>query len=441
MALNMLNNTDIFIPKPEKRNPMQSKIDFRSNYAHFFRRIAIALPLWTSLLGVAKADIVADHTHTKINNLPISAVDQAKSRLHIAFWHTGYGSQLISGMEGIVGFMNHLGHPRDLYALSKGRGDSALDLRELVISKTSDLAKANREIWSTSARNFLKTHPEINVWCIQLDSKESDPQPYLKLMSQLESEHPSVKFVYMTTHLDGGGEGGIANRRNVRMRNFVRLNNKILYDFADIESYDPDGQVNYMSLFGNANCDFDSDGNGSRESNWAVSWQKNHVENQEWYKCDSVHSQALNANRKAYAAWWLWARLAGWSECAAAPSNLSADVVDDKGLITLNWQNNSPNADEIIIQRRVNGGAWNYNYTSVTAGINTLQDVNLPAGTYSYRVLARAECGDSGYSNEPTACIIPGPLNATKTAPQKVMDFVDSFLIPMTSACAGGLSW
>jgi hypothetical protein len=24
------------------------------------------------------------------------------------------------------------------------------------------------------------------------------------------------------------------------------------------------------------------------------------------------HSQPLNANQKAYAAWWLWARLAGW---------------------------------------------------------------------------------------------------------------------------------
>jgi len=33
----------------------------------------------------------------------------------------------------------------------------------------------------------------------------------------------------------------------------------------------------------------------------------------DWYRCGSAHSQPLNANRKAYAAWWLWARLAGWN--------------------------------------------------------------------------------------------------------------------------------
>lgn len=33
----------------------------------------------------------------------------------------------------------------------------------------------------------------------------------------------------------------------------------------------------------------------------------------DWLDCPSAHSQPLNANMKAYAAWWLFARLAGWS--------------------------------------------------------------------------------------------------------------------------------
>jgi hypothetical protein len=67
-----------------------------------------------------------------------------------------------------------------------------------------------------------------------------------------------------------------------------------------------------MELMANDACDYDSDGNGSRDKNWATDWQNSHTENVDWYSCGSVHSQPLNANRKAYAAWWLWARLAGW---------------------------------------------------------------------------------------------------------------------------------
>jgi len=62
----------------------------------------------------------------------------------------------------------------------------------------------------------------------------------------------------------------------------------------------------------NDNCDYDSNGDGRRDKNWATDWQDSHTEDVDWYECSSAHSQALNANRKAYAAWYLWARLAGW---------------------------------------------------------------------------------------------------------------------------------
>ena len=76
-----------------------------------------------------------------------------------------------------------------------------------------------------------------------------------------------------------------------------------------IESHDPDAAYFGDKLVNDA-CYYDSNGDSSRDRNWAVDWQNAHPG--EWYACESAHSQPLNANLKAYAAWHLWARLAGW---------------------------------------------------------------------------------------------------------------------------------
>jgi hypothetical protein len=79
----------------------------------------------------------------------------------------------------------------------------------------------------------------------------------------------------------------------------------VLYDFYDIECYDPDD--NY---FGDLNVNDDCSYTGG---NWAIEWQSSHIEGVDWYNCSAAHTQPLNANLKAYAAWWLWASLAGWA--------------------------------------------------------------------------------------------------------------------------------
>ncbi|MBU8870977.1 MAG: hypothetical protein KOO60_08975 [Gemmatimonadales bacterium] len=61
-------------------------------------------------------------------------------------------------------------------------------------------------------------------------------------MNQLELDFPDMVFVYMTGHLDGTGTDGVLYRSNNRIRNYCAANDKVLFDFADIESYDPDGE-------------------------------------------------------------------------------------------------------------------------------------------------------------------------------------------------------
>ncbi len=91
------------------------------------------------------------------------------------------------------------------------------------------------------------------------------------------------------------------------IRDHCAANGKILFDFMDIECYDPDGK---FFEFPSDNCDYYASATGEKLGNWAIEWQESHTEGVDWYTCEAAHSEPLNANRKAYAAWALWAALA-----------------------------------------------------------------------------------------------------------------------------------
>jgi hypothetical protein len=266
------------------------------------------------------APLIIDHNCTDIWQIPDSAVEQAKNQLHIAYGHTSHGSQLISGMGSngtqLDAFMTGNGANPGLFVWHDGPQNGALDLDDYFVS--GDLGNPDRVTWAQSTRDYLDNpaNSDVNVviwsWCGQVDGTESEINTYLSLMNQLEQDYPHIQFVYMTGHLTGGGAYGNVNIRNNQIRQYCLSNYKILYDFADIESYDPEGLVNYMELMANDNCDYDGDGNGSLNSNWALEWQNAHIQDIDWWASGAAHSQHLNGNRKGYAAWWLWARLAGW---------------------------------------------------------------------------------------------------------------------------------
>lgn len=274
--------------------------------------------------GIAQAKtqaVVIDHTDIDITKIPAEYVKKAQQTLKVAFGSSGHGLQLIAGMDGLYTAKG------EKWAWSLD-GSKGIEVRKNPFAKARYCGDSGRDQWVADSKTYLDAHPEINVvvwtWCGGVSqASEQDISAYLKHMEQLETAYPNVKFVYMTGHLDGTGSKGNLHQRNEQIRKFCLENGKFLYDFADIESYDPDGNY-YLDKLANDMCNYDANGDGkvSRkkplkgDKNWALDWQASHKVGVDYYAIDKkyrrAHTHTLNKNLKGNTAWAMWARLAGW---------------------------------------------------------------------------------------------------------------------------------
>ncbi len=264
--------------------------------------VFILLLAFTLPVPVCRAQIIIDHNCTNESQIPVSWIGAAKTQFRIWYGHTSHGSQIPTGME----VMNY-----EPFTFSEDGAGGSLSFQE---ETGVDLGHEGDLYWEELTRNKLNTPGnDRNVvmwsWCGGAsDNTEDGINIYLNAMNQLELDYADFKFIYMTGHLDGGGSSGNLHIRNEQIRNYCRANGKILFDFADIESYDPDG-VYYLDMEATDNCDY---WDGSEWRNWAVEWCDAHPGVDECISCDCAHSMPLNCNLKARAFWWMMARMAGW---------------------------------------------------------------------------------------------------------------------------------
>jgi len=305
---------------------MLNKRSFLKNHRFIFL-LLILLFTSSAINSYAQSSkaIIIDHTCTDISQIPPYWIEQAKL-LTLHYAHTSHGSQVTSGIanlesqhpiysiairesttEGLPPVEDppalriYVGNPPETYISPGGywQGDSALN-RTRAVANTGNY---NYSMWS---------------WCGEVSwSNEAYIDQYLNAMNTLENEYPNMRFIYMTGHLDGSGSSGKLHTNNERIRAYSIASNKVLFDFADIERYNPDG-VDFLDLGANDNCDY----NGG---NWANKWCTANPGNELCASCSCAHSRALNCNVKARAFWWMMARLAGWEGSdaePAAPDNL-----------------------------------------------------------------------------------------------------------------------
>ncbi len=310
--------------------------------------------LVASCYQLSAQSLIIDHNCVNINAVPLEYILAAKAQLHIAYGHTSHGSQVTSGMSALVQFANNGGRglelPVNIFAWNNGGNDDALDLHDYAMG--GDVGYYPQ--WYNNTLSYLaeQDNSDVNVimwsWCGQVDSKYASGtlySEYLAPMAQLELMYPDITFVYMTGHVDIGDDANNKAANNM-IRDFCKTYGKVLYDFADIERYNPDG--NYYE-FCHDNCNYYDAVGGTLLGNWAAEWQNSHMEGYDWYSCSSAHSQPLNANQKAYAAWWMFAALAGWQgNCQLVSDIYNDNIIDIMDLAVLSSQWLTSGEDDIV---------------------------------------------------------------------------------------------
>ena len=231
--------------------------------------------------GLDQALTADFETTLAFDTLPTAALDSAR-QLRIYYGHTSHGSQLMTGLHMLAGESDDFTLPAD------------------ITEPGGDLGHNGSVTWAATTRAYLGDRADrcdVVIWSWCGGCSDNTPEgidAYLAAMTALENDYPDITFVYMTGHLDGSGPDGTLYASNNRIRAYCAAHDKLLYDFADIESYDPDGTY-YPD---------ESDG-----CSWCSDWCDSH-DCPETTSC--AHSHCFNCYQKGKAFWWLLARIAGW---------------------------------------------------------------------------------------------------------------------------------
>jgi len=285
--------------------------------------------------------VIADQNvalESVLRSIPDAYIIAARNNLHIAYQHTSHGTHVSRGMFGLPGF--EAGDESKFAITNNNPQPDKLDFRDYALDSyaapgvdASDLSR-NETAFIQATRNYLDDpdNSEINVvmwsWCnIAGHDVEGNYLPGMQTLINEYSQGGSkigsgtgqrenpVTFIFMTGHAnkdDNVGSGKPKNQADL-ITDYCRENKFYCLDYYGIDTHDMEG--NYWE-------DAGDDGNSSTGGNFYADWQNSHSLGSDYFENLSSpggsvtygahNSQHITANRKAFAMWYILARIAGW---------------------------------------------------------------------------------------------------------------------------------
>ncbi len=261
--------------------------------------ICLALMLVASAASGASrsAPVVINHLCADLAAIPVDAIQTAQD---VCKWHY---ARLSHGRQIMVGF-ERIEAADPFYAAIWPKTGGSLPVEPDMLCIYTD-AVASDYYWRGSGiditRAILNGTPELNIsamcWCAELDTAPvSYVQDYLTAMQTLESEFPGVTFVYFTGSAEiGGGYGYNRYLRNKQIRDFCVANNRVLYDFEDLDSWWHNPATQQWE-----------------HSTYEYNSVTVPVEHPNLAGNDAEHTSYESCEQKGRAAWWMMAVLSDW---------------------------------------------------------------------------------------------------------------------------------